>query len=434
MPESPLPDISEIVPAPHVPEIVGNTPQICRSDIASAAIREDVSTTFKLFISTRAKNNKKIWEPVPGEQGFVVTIVPGKTSLNQFQALVVAGCDEVVPNTGSIVKDAIKKKKYELNWFASIPRVKGWHKSDWFKIINADSYQLWINMFLTTTVKNLEACLTLRMTNPVAVLKRAQQADLLAKRAKYQQVAKTKKALKRKAGVDDSDDSTGTAVDNKEIDPKDWNNVNFQMREILDNCSLNKDYNPNTPVFINPADPNKFIIVTMNACQEWANCILDPDLLGVNLTSPPHSLLPYRNRGSKKPKLDNEPPQPLLSDSALQQFIADAIAAKVGLHANEASSSSRLAVSAPPPAPLSDSNPAMDPPIIEYLQYLQLRDIPAVHAALLTNDILSHKYFGKGSSLSWAEIKGFGLTLGVVTALINNVSKYEQYLATRTDI
>ncbi|OAV86394.1 hypothetical protein PTTG_29933, partial [Puccinia triticina 1-1 BBBD Race 1] len=141
-----------------------------------------------------------------------------KTSLDQFQALVVAGCDEVVPNTGSIVKDKIKKKKYELNWFASIPQVKGWLKSDWFKIVNADSYQLWIDMFLTTTVKNTEACFTLQMTNPATVLK----------------LAKSKKALKRKAGVDDSDDSNETAVDNKEIDPKDWVNVNFQMCKILD--------------------------------------------------------------------------------------------------------------------------------------------------------------------------------------------------------
>ncbi|OAV85457.1 hypothetical protein PTTG_30510, partial [Puccinia triticina 1-1 BBBD Race 1] len=394
------------------------------SDLPSQpSTQMDVTTSFKLFVSKRGKKNIKNWMPVPSEVDFNVTIIPGKTTLEEFQSLVASGCDKAVANTGSLVLEVLgkNKKKHELNWFVSIPRVKGWFKCDWVKITNVDSYQLWINAFLNTKVKNPEAFLTLRMTNPTTVIKRGVQADLLAKRAQYQQAVKDNRALKRKAAGDDESDGSAAGTDEDdeedEIDPEDWNDVNFQMRKILNGCALNKDYDTNTPVFINPSDPNKYVVVTMNACQEWAMCILDPDMPGVNLTSPPRSLLPYCIRGAKKTKLaDADPPQPLQSNLSLQQFIVEAIAANVGslvANANVASSlqpSTHIAPAPPtPPAPSSDSNPDLNPPILEYLQFLRLRDVSMVHKILIENDIISHKYFRPGSSLSRNEIRQFGL-------------------------
>ncbi|OAV84812.1 hypothetical protein PTTG_31038, partial [Puccinia triticina 1-1 BBBD Race 1] len=112
----------------------------------------DVTTSFKLFVSKRGKKNIKNWMPVPSEVDFNVTIIPGKTTLEEFQSLVALGCDKAVANTGSLVLEVLgkNKKKHELNWFVSIPRVKGWFKCDWVKITDVNSYQLWIDAFLNT--------------------------------------------------------------------------------------------------------------------------------------------------------------------------------------------------------------------------------------------------------------------------------------------
>ena len=89
---------------------------------------------------------------------------------------------------------------------------------------------------------------------------------------------------------------------------------------------------------------------------------------------------------------------------------------------------------APAAAPLldrldHDPHALVAPPIINYLQFLNLWEIGTVHKILIANNIISHNFFWRGSSLVQAEVSGLGLTLGVVTALFDNVSRYDLYLS-----
>ncbi|OAV91510.1 hypothetical protein PTTG_27930 [Puccinia triticina 1-1 BBBD Race 1] len=355
-------------------------------------------------------------------------MVPVDSTFKQFQYLVAAACDLSVPNTTIIFMDALEKKKYKLSWYASILHLKGWYKLDKVSLTNQASLKDWFNMIsaLACKGKSPEPCLSLHMVNPVKVVKDGKRADLLAKQAKYKQAMDEKQPNKqRKKGDDKDNDSSNDPDDDKErdeeeIDPEDWNKINFQMSEIFDCYPLNKDYNTNIPVLINPAYPTKYIPITVAGCQEWAMCILDPNMPGVNIASPPQSLLPYRVQGAKKQKVEPKPAND--KSSTLCRLLMDTISSNVSHSV------------APHPAPTSDGveyDPQAPeaPPILGYFEFLRLRKIDAVHETLLANGIISHRFFRRGSSLARSKVSDLGLNLGVVTALFDNVSQYERHLA-----
>ncbi|OAV87306.1 hypothetical protein PTTG_09246, partial [Puccinia triticina 1-1 BBBD Race 1] len=174
--------------------------------------------------------------------------------------LVATGCDQSVANSADIILEALEKKKLELFWYASIPLIPGWLKSDWFKIIDSSSYQKWIDAILAKKKKIYKATLALRMPSPIEAVKRGKQADLLAKRVKYKKSIQGQKDRKRK--TKDSDDSSDGDDEEAEIDPEEWNDVNFHMRAIMDAYPLRVEYDTKIPVFVHPSDPNRQIIPT----------------------------------------------------------------------------------------------------------------------------------------------------------------------------
>ncbi|EHS64528.1 uncharacterized protein PGTG_22316 [Puccinia graminis f. sp. tritici CRL 75-36-700-3] len=183
--------------------------------------------------------------------------------------MVAAACDVAVPNSGDIVAE----NRPDLIWNVTISCVKGWLKADAKTLTDSNSYNAWIGAMMACKKKDLSVALALRMANPADIVKRGKQADILAKRAKLKKAIALKKTAKRKAGeVFDEDLSED---DDEEINPEDWNDIDFHMRAIFDANPINREYNAHIPVFLHPTVARRFLLLTMEACQEWALAILD---------------------------------------------------------------------------------------------------------------------------------------------------------------
>ncbi|KAA1065228.1 hypothetical protein PGT21_050221 [Puccinia graminis f. sp. tritici] len=257
------------------------------------------------------------------------------------------------------------------------------------------------------------------MPNPADLVKRGKQADILAKRAKLKKAIALKKTAKRKAGeVADEDLSED---EEEEIDPEDWNDVDFHMRALFDSNPINREYDAHIPVFLHPTVPGRFILLTMEACQEWALGILDDKQPAVNMMSPPKKLK-WEDLGSPRKKTKTtQSPETNVEDKAMWcRMMAEAFA--------EVQKGSSKEIDAPPGSDGLSYQGDSESPIVEYLRFLNVWNLDRVLDVLTASDIHSHKFFRAGSSLAREEVLSLGLTVGVVTALYDNVSKYERYL------
>ncbi|KAA1136424.1 hypothetical protein PGTUg99_031235 [Puccinia graminis f. sp. tritici] len=116
-----LPNLS---PTPTTPTAEGTGKSTEEGNAPSAKNEIHITTSLKLYVSSKSKQKKKIWVQVTSENDFLVTVVPGETTYNDFLDLVAAACDLEVPNTGDIVAE----NKPDLNWNVTLTRVKGWLK------------------------------------------------------------------------------------------------------------------------------------------------------------------------------------------------------------------------------------------------------------------------------------------------------------------
>jgi hypothetical protein len=106
------------------------------------------------------------------------------------------------------------------------------------------------------------------MTNPSKVAQRAKMEDLLGAQALRNEAAQVA-ASKRKSTDTDSD---GGKLD--ELDPEDWDNVNVHMHKIFKNHLVNTMYDRLTPIFIDPSNPHRYILLTEEACSTWAKALV----------------------------------------------------------------------------------------------------------------------------------------------------------------
>jgi len=142
--------------------------------------------------------------------------------------------------------------------------------------------------------------------------------------------------------------------------------------------------------------------------------------------SPPSSLPYITLKGSKRAQINNGTPLPktTTSGSTSNTFANDQLGFMVNLlTGNQAKTDhfqSSLAVT-------SSSLPNKCN-IEGYVTFLGIRDQENVVDKLMANGFHSHKVF-KSPGLLRADVRGLGLTLGVVTLLFDNVNKYDRYLS-----
>ncbi|KNZ64226.1 hypothetical protein VP01_1052g2 [Puccinia sorghi] len=189
----------------------------------------------------------------------------------------------------------------------------------------------------------------------------------------------------------------------QELDTVNWERINTHMKKIYEKNLTNIKCDQHLPAF-----------------QEWAHT-----LMSVSPTSPPSSIPYLTLKGAKKDRINNStPPKATTTASTSNTFTNDQLGFLVSLlTGNHAEPDGRH--SSPAVIP---SSPPDECDIEGYVSFLGIRDKENIFKKLMANGFHSNKVF-KSPGLLCADVRGLGLTLGVVTLHFDNVSKYDHYLA-----
>ncbi|KAI9613601.1 hypothetical protein KEM48_003794 [Puccinia striiformis f. sp. tritici PST-130] len=212
-----------------------------------------------------------------------------------FHDLVASRCDKVEPNTADIILEAFDKKKLVLHWRGSITRVNDWKVSDKVNIDTEDKFNEWLPTAIEW--KRFTVQLALFMPNPADQVKRSKKEDILAGQAAHKLMLKESKSQKRQSADNDNSKPDDESKP-EEIEPEDWDDVAFHMKNIFEKYKLKTDYDRYSPVFLDPGNDQRFKILTMAAAQERAMALVDRKDR-VDMKSPPASL-PWETLGKKR--------------------------------------------------------------------------------------------------------------------------------------
>ncbi|POV95115.1 hypothetical protein PSTT_16450, partial [Puccinia striiformis] len=400
-----------------------------------------VNISFKLFVSSKNKKNKKIWVPVSSSKEFPLKIVVGTDSFDNFRAKVATACDEQFPNTGAIIMESIDNRVRPIYWNVSIPRCPDWKKSDQCELKDDSDYNGWLNA--ACEIGRKDVGLSIKMPNPADAIKRAEKEDLLAKQAMRKEAVSASKKRKA-AALDGDDDGGGGGSDSdgsdSEIDADEFDDINFHMKKIYAAHPPNSLYDRLNPVYIDPANPRRYILLTVAAVQDWAKalvshirpCSFVHNPLGWTTADNPLDVFVDGPQGRGWYSIPSEllalPGGQLLKaqqvradrwDGQHSNFLAQLLAAAQG--------------GGNPPSNHFDRPPLQSPPnesdIEVYLEWVGVRDKDAVLEILVANDIFCHKMFRPSGALTRKDLLDLGLTVGNVSLLIDNLDKYDQFLS-----
>ncbi|PLW06287.1 hypothetical protein PCASD_26816 [Puccinia coronata f. sp. avenae] len=328
--------------------------------------------------------------------------------------MVTRACNDQFNNTGPIILKGLSARPQRIFWYGSIARAPSFAKKDLFEIKALLQYNEWLEA--ACALGCTQVTLSINMTNPAKVAQRAEMEDLLAAQAMKDEAAR---ALKQKATDDHSD-----VEESEDLDAEEWDTINVYMKQLFKAHLINAKYNCHTPVFIDPSNPRRYILLTVDACQEWAKALVDRKD-GVTTTSPPCTLHYINLSKAPHEQLGTGSIAPtsnfLVNDSNIQ-LLAALLAGRTQNEMSPTISGTG--------AESTLSSPPNESDIEGYIDFLgiQNRDKEYTLEILLANGFHSHKVF-KSSGLACSEVKELGLTLGVVTMLFDNVAKYDQHLS-----
>ncbi|KAA1066927.1 hypothetical protein PGT21_012427 [Puccinia graminis f. sp. tritici] len=408
------------------------------------------------LLNAYARTPIRTWRAVWRAQWGLACVYQRPLCFDEFRRHIIRACNSEIANSETIIQAGLDSQKYDITWTGSIDRVAGWKKGDKIRIDSSLVFEAWMNAIRTT--KKPEVALLIKMVNPNTSIQQGKKVDLLAKRAAQQAAIEKDRALsmKRKATGDD-DSEGGTPPLDGDLEPEDWDNINFHMKRIYDKYPIKSNYDPKIPVFVNAGNTDQYILLTNKACQEWGIALVSPFIgssfimqslylplhlvstslhipnqagitEGVNMDTPPpglhyESLQATRRKKAQvvAPLPDQPPPQAPGQNPSMIDVIAlaDAINAR----------RSKGDVDVAPSSPGHSHCPDDDPPMAEYLAFLgkKLVNPDAVLETLISNEMMTHKTFAGG--LKRADVCGLGLSMGAVTCLFDNVARYDCHLA-----
>ncbi|KAA1106290.1 hypothetical protein PGT21_032597 [Puccinia graminis f. sp. tritici] len=387
-------------------------------DFTMQVQKVEVTTTFKLYVLDvdRSKKAKKVWLAISPPDPLLIDITASPkekaTTYDEFNTLVTTRCEAAVKNTGQILTDGLTTGSPEIGWFVSIARVEGFKKGKPFLLSDVVAYNSWMEALVK--VEADESNLSIEMVSPNKVAKLQHDAEVLAKDAirkeakrlitlrRQEKKAQEADGRKRKQS-DETDDSEEEVSDEEEEFDKD--SIKLFMRQLYATHMANAMYDRHIPVYIHPTEQSKFFRLSNATCQKWARALAKAQP-GVSIQSPP-----------KEFKFEVLPLKQLVPP------VKNVTAANECTHHNRGRDASPLLqVGSDGP------QPGEEVPILDYLNFIGLKNAAEVGDVLERNDLQNYKIF-RSSNLDRPALRGLGLTLGVVTQLCDCVSKFERHLA-----
>ncbi|PLW15402.1 hypothetical protein PCANC_10690 [Puccinia coronata f. sp. avenae] len=294
-----------------------------------------------------------------------------------------------------------------MTWTAYILKNKKFPKSAPISIFDNVSLTQWLNKI--NFAQQSKGGVMIRMDNPCNEVLPACKEDLLARtmkriNARCDGPPTTAKRARR------SGDHSPADSDEESSSGPEFNNLDVHSDEIYAKYGMNSDYDRVHPVFLDPTNANRYILLTSGNVDKWAKalCMQTP---GVSLLSPPSSIK-YLTR-QKKDKLNHNDN---LAPSGSNPFVDFT----KWLASQKASPRS-------PSPPLSNYGDTSSD-LADYLEFIKIapHKREGLLNTLLHNDIDSYQMFKR---LGVAELKLLGFNVGVITKLRSNVHRYKCHLS-----
>ncbi|KNZ53309.1 hypothetical protein VP01_3282g1 [Puccinia sorghi] len=337
------------------------TTSVCFPPFVSLSPKFQYPFDLSLFIPAKKKQDKKTWV-------------------------------EVQRSSGDYGGLCVELRHPTIEWLATIPITPRFLKKDKFHMETNSAYIDWLETAANANKSEVNMALT--MPNPSDAIKGAAKEDLLAAHAAHQLAYKT---------------------DDEELDAVDWERIITHMNKKNYKKNLsNVKYDCHLPVYIDPANPHRYLLITLEACVGLSfdgQNRGDPDI--------PPSLAFYltqRGQTSKNQRVHTN----------YYKYRGR------GWHQYLIASWNEYLIASWNQYLIASWNQYFIPSAQQSPPWHRLHPTKDTLNKLLANGFNSHKVF-KSPGLLRSVVRELALTLGVMTVLFDNVNKYDQYLAARNN-
>ncbi|KAH9460519.1 hypothetical protein H4Q26_008922 [Puccinia striiformis f. sp. tritici PST-130] len=258
----------------------------------------NVTTDFRLYIADKAKRakNKVVWRLVKPEAKFIIVLDTSLlgTTFEQFQEIVAAQCNIEYAHTQPVIMRSIAFGKPAISWTFTIPKIPNW-KAPGKPAGTEQSFRRW--MAALRNGCKTKAILLLKMPNPNALQSRAPNEDILQRNALRDAARATtapsgsqsQSGSQSRSRAPADDLPSGSDSESSDIDANDFDHINVYMNKIYKTHHTKAHYDRHRPVYLDPLNKRRYILLSVGNCQEWAQALIDCKP-GVSLHSPPRSL------------------------------------------------------------------------------------------------------------------------------------------------
>ncbi|KAA1095740.1 hypothetical protein PGTUg99_027657 [Puccinia graminis f. sp. tritici] len=291
---------------------------------------------FTLYCCERTRHNFTKWVAVRSSPNLTVTFnTRDNVNWVGFQHLVADKSNRQYNNIARLILDGTNRSPPTITWRAYVIKNREWTKSNLQPLSDQASFLRWI--FAINESKQAKGGVILEMSNPQNQQTRARAEDLLA------------------MTEHDSDGPEFSALD-------------LRIEEIYAQHAVNTDYDRIHPVFLDPANHERYILLTSGNVQQWDRALCQ------------------RVPGNSNTFSEVSPPSSVAGDS----------------HSHETTFG-------------------------QYLEYIGIGPLKReeVLNVLLDNNIDNYRMF---KSLTSDQLRDLGFSIGIITKLRSNVASYKAHL------
>ncbi|KNZ58175.1 hypothetical protein VP01_1981g4 [Puccinia sorghi] len=214
------------------------------------------STTFKLFYAKKGKT-KNFWKGISSPKAFKIVLDAQSTTYEDFIEKVASESNERFASTGQLIRDATRTGVLPIEWHVYLlrsPSLPKFSKDSQYLITNQASFSHWIKAVAALCKDEVFAGLQLKMEIPGVV-----------------ETRNACSSRRRNQGTSNKP--------NQDVSPSVFeDSVNLYLEKLYEEHLPNKKDDNQFPVFIDPCNSNRYILLTIGAMQIWAHSLVSRTL------------------------------------------------------------------------------------------------------------------------------------------------------------
>ncbi|KAI7949619.1 hypothetical protein MJO28_008440 [Puccinia striiformis f. sp. tritici] len=430
----------------------------------------DCAVSLLIWIEKKHKNRKSTWKGIRLPKDLSIQFNSRAMDWDTFKSPIKLKCSKTYAKIPQMIEDATNSSPPKLPWCGYIHRNTSWPKTKAKSVANQTSFAMWMQAISKGKSTSPHGGILIKMPNPRDKIEEGKNEDLISKAVRRAQARKDNACARKRVGPspaptpsesltaphtpstlvshlrptstnhseqiqtstlqerlpsNDEDDESGDDDSEGEITGDEFSTKDIIAEEIYALYPFDPAYDPVHPVYLDPINHKRKIILTTGNVAVWSKAVRER-VDGVSVHSPPRSLHWVTHKPIQHSARSGAPSA---VDPALLAAVAVQMANQFSQMHNPASMGG---------APVTPVNPNLQPPpvmaasgrgsLTDYLRYVGITNIDATLATLTTHEIDHYEMF-KPDFLSLEQLEKLGLGVGTLGKLRRHVAAYELSLA-----